>query len=144
VGRLHEPGFALLPSFEHPHFTVVLPDLSELTLRRLDRTFDAVIRTPPGGSTGTLRVGDSTMSDHDFDIWVDFITMRNDGRIWTRMSDARTGFVPVAGQYAVVGCEDADPAVAQIVSVDIEEGIHLRVLEGSVDKHRYLLTTTTA
>jgi hypothetical protein len=74
------------------------------------------------------------MSDHDYDIWVDFMTMRNDGRIWTRMSDVRTGFVPVAGQYAVVGCEDADPAVAQIVSVDIEEGIHLRVLEGSVEE----------
>ena len=84
------------------------------------------------------------MSDHDYDIWVDFMTMRNDGRIWSRMSDVRTGFVPVAGQYAVVGCEDADPAVAQIVSVDIEEGIHLRVLEGSVDEHRHLLTTTTA
>jgi hypothetical protein len=84
------------------------------------------------------------MSDHDYDIWVDFMTMRNDGRIWTRMSDVRTGFVPVAGQYAVVGCEDADPAVAQIVSVDIEEGIHLRVLKGSVDEHRHLLTTTTA
>ncbi len=84
------------------------------------------------------------MSDHDYDIWVDFMTMRNDGRIWTRMSDVRTRFVPVAGQYAVVGCEDADPAVAQIVSVDIEEGIHLRVLEGSVDEHRHLLTTTTA
>ncbi len=84
------------------------------------------------------------MSDHDYDIWVDFMTMRNDGRIWTRMSDVRTGFVPVAGQYVVLGCEDADPAVAQIVSVDTEEGIHLRVLEGSVDEHQHLLTTTTA
>jgi hypothetical protein len=46
VGRLHEAGFAFLPSFEHPHFTVVLPDVSELTLRRLDRTFDPAIPNP--------------------------------------------------------------------------------------------------
>lgn len=84
------------------------------------------------------------MKDHAYDIWVDFMTMRNDGRIWTRTSDVRDGFVPIAGEYAVVGCEDADPAVAQIVSVDIEDGIQLRVLEGTVDEHRHLLSTTTA
>ena len=30
-------GFALLATFDHPHFTLVLADLSELTLARLDR-----------------------------------------------------------------------------------------------------------
>jgi hypothetical protein len=49
--------------------------------------------------------------------------MRNDGRLWTRMSDVQPGFVPIAVHYAVVGCEDADPAVARIISVDIEGGI---------------------
>jgi hypothetical protein len=77
----------------------------------------------------------------DIDIAVDFMDMTNDGRVWTRMKDVRPGFVPVAGQYAVVGDEDADPAVAQIVSVDIDRGIQLRVLEGTVDEHRHLLTT---
>ena len=77
----------------------------------------------------------------DFDIAVDFMDMTNDGRLWTRMKDVRPGFVPIAGQYAVVGCEDADPAVAQIVSVDIERGIQLEVLDGGVEEHRHLLTT---
>jgi hypothetical protein len=67
--------------------------------------------------------------------------MTNAGRLWTRMSDVRPGFVPVAGQYAVVGCDDADPAVAQIISVDIEGGIQLQVLDGSIEDHRYLLTS---
>lgn len=77
----------------------------------------------------------------DYDIWVDFMTMRNDRRLWTRLKDARPGFVPIVGQYAVVGCEDAFPAVAQIVSVDIEGGIQLLVLEGRVEAHQHLLTT---
>jgi hypothetical protein len=76
----------------------------------------------------------------DYDIWVDFMTMRDDRRLWTRLRDVRSGFVPIAGQYAVVGCEDADPAVAQIITVDIERGIQLQVLDGQVEEHRHLLT----
>jgi len=77
----------------------------------------------------------------DYDIWVDFMTMGNDRRLRTRPKDLRPGFVPIVGQYAVVGCEDAFPAVAQIVSVDIEDGIVLQVLDGGVEEHRHLLTT---
>jgi len=79
------------------------------------------------------------MDTTNYDIAVDFMDMTNDGRLWTRMADVREGFVPVAGQYAVVGCEDAEPAVAQIISVDIERGITLRVLDGTVEQHRHLL-----
>jgi hypothetical protein len=73
------------------------------------------------------------------DIAVDFMDMTDDGRLWTRMTDVRDGFVPVAGQYVVVGCEGAEPAVARIISVDIERGITLQVLDGSVEEHRHLL-----
>jgi hypothetical protein len=51
-GRVRRAGFALLATFDRPHFTLVLPDLSELTLSRLDRCFDAPIPNPgqaPGG-----------------------------------------------------------------------------------------------
>jgi hypothetical protein len=75
-----------------------------------------------------------------YDIAVDFMDMRNDGPLWTRMSDVRRGFVPIAGHYAVVGCEDTDLALARIISVDIEGGIQLQVLDGSVEEHRHLLT----
>jgi hypothetical protein len=47
------------------------------------------------------------------DIAVDFMDMTNNGRLWTRLADVRNEVVPVAGQCAVVGCEDAEPAVAQ-------------------------------
>jgi hypothetical protein len=45
-GRVREAGFALLATFDHPHFTLVLADLSELTLARLDRCFDEPIANP--------------------------------------------------------------------------------------------------
>lgn len=45
-GRLRGAGFALLATFDHPHFTLVLADLSELTLARLDRCFDDPIPNP--------------------------------------------------------------------------------------------------
>ncbi len=46
AGRVRTGGFALLPTFSRPHFSVLLPDLSELTMARLDRCFDAPIPNP--------------------------------------------------------------------------------------------------
>lgn len=45
-GRVRAEGFALLATFEHPHFTLVLPDVSDVTLARLRRCFDAPIPNP--------------------------------------------------------------------------------------------------
>ena len=45
-GRVRQAGFVLLATFDHPHFTLVLADLSELTLARLDRCFDDPIPNP--------------------------------------------------------------------------------------------------
>lgn len=47
-GRLRGAGFALLASFDLPHYTVVLPDLSELTVARLAGSFDDSIPNPAG------------------------------------------------------------------------------------------------
>ncbi len=82
------------------------------------------------------------MAEAEIDIDVDFMDMTDDGRLWTRLKDVRSGFVPIAGEYAIVGCDDAHPAVAQIISVDIENGIVLQVLDGVVEDHQHLLTTT--
>jgi len=45
-GRVRAAGFAVLATFERPHFTLVLPDLAELTLARIDRCFDPPIPNP--------------------------------------------------------------------------------------------------
>ncbi len=39
VEALRSAGFALLPTGRRPHFTVVLPDVEDSTLGRLDRCF---------------------------------------------------------------------------------------------------------
>lgn len=51
-GRVRSAGFALLATFDHPHFTLVLADLSEMTIARLDRCFDAAIPNPGRPSQG--------------------------------------------------------------------------------------------
>ena len=79
---------------------------------------------------------------NEYDLAVDFMDMTKERRLWTRLQDARPGFVPIAGRYAIVGCEDAEPAVARILSVNAEGHIELEVLRGSVDAHRELLAPT--
>lgn len=76
----------------------------------------------------------------DYDLWVDFMRVRNDGRLRTRARHARKGFVPIAGHYVVVGSEDAEAAVARIVSVDADGAVEVEVLPGRVDDHAALLT----
>jgi hypothetical protein len=46
VGRLRALGFALLPTLARPHYDVVLPDLVDETLGRLELAFDVPILRP--------------------------------------------------------------------------------------------------
>jgi hypothetical protein len=46
-GQLRRSGFALLPTFDRPHFDIVLPDLDDATLERLEGCF-----APPGPNPG--------------------------------------------------------------------------------------------
>jgi hypothetical protein len=39
-------GFALIPTLDRPHFDVVLPDLDDATLDRLELGFDVPIPNP--------------------------------------------------------------------------------------------------
>lgn len=46
AGRLRALGFVLLPTLDRPHFDVVLPDLDDDTLDRLELGFDNPIPNP--------------------------------------------------------------------------------------------------
>lgn len=81
------------------------------------------------------------MTSIEYDLAVDFMDMTVDRQLWTRLADARGGFVPIAGRHVVVGGDDADPAVARILSVDSEGRIELEVLRGPVEAHRGLLAS---
>lgn len=79
------------------------------------------------------------MTPAAYDIDVDFMDMVDGGRLWARVEDAKAGFVPIAGRYVTVGCDDADPAVAKVLSVNADGDIELQVLPGDVESHRELL-----
>lgn len=49
VGRLRALGFALLPTLTRPHYDIVLPDLGDETLDRLELGFDSPIPRPVSG-----------------------------------------------------------------------------------------------
>ncbi len=51
-GRVRAAGFPLLATFDHPHFTLVLADLTELTIARMSRCFDDPIPNPGRRPTG--------------------------------------------------------------------------------------------
>lgn len=77
-----------------------------------------------------------------FDLWVDFQRMQDDGRLLARARNARPGLTLIAGMYLVIGCEDVDSAVAQVLGVTADGSIELHLLPGPVDAHRALLSTS--
>lgn len=79
-----------------------------------------------------------------WDLWVDFHRVDADGLTHAHIADLSAGVEPRTGDYLVVGDEDADPAVAQVVSVSAEGVILLRVLPGHADLHRELLGSQLA
>lgn len=46
VGRLRSSGFPLIPTLARPHYDIILPDLLEGTLGRLDGCFDPAVPNP--------------------------------------------------------------------------------------------------
>ncbi len=74
-----------------------------------------------------------------YDMWVDFQRVQDDGRLLTRTRNARPGLTITAGMYLLVGCEDAEPAVAQVVAVTADGSVELQVLPGAARDHLALL-----
>lgn len=76
----------------------------------------------------------------EYEINVDFMDMTDNRHLWVQAADAQPGVEPSVGRHVVVGDEDADPRVAQIVAVDADGNVELKVLPGSVESHFDLLS----
>ena len=74
-----------------------------------------------------------------WDLWVDYLRTDGDGFTHTSTRKARPGVELGVGAHVVVGNEDAEPAVARVVSVDEDGVVLVAVLPGPVDAHRDLL-----
>ena len=71
-----------------------------------------------------------------WDLWIDYHRRDGQGLPHASVKDVEGGLVLVPGMFILVGNEEADQAVAEVVSID-ERGIVLvRVLPGTVDENR--------
>ena len=71
-----------------------------------------------------------------WDLWIDYHRRDGDGLTHASVKDLSHGVSIVVGQLISVGNEEADPALAEMVSID-ERGIVLvRVLPGTLEHNR--------
>lgn len=79
-----------------------------------------------------------------WDLWVDFHRIDSDGLTHAHLKDLTRDVELHDGQYLLVGDEDADPAISQVVALQPDGEVLLRVLPGHADLHRELLTDQSA
>lgn len=74
-----------------------------------------------------------------WDLWIDYGAREPDGLTPTLLRYAAPDADIRVGRYVLVGAEDADLAVAEVVEVDERSVVMVRVLPGPADDHRQLL-----
>jgi hypothetical protein len=75
-----------------------------------------------------------------WDLWIDYHRRDVDGFTHASSKDLAAGVGVTVGTTLTVGNEDADPAVAEVVSIDDEGVMLVRVLPGSLESNRHRLT----
>ena len=75
-----------------------------------------------------------------FDLWVDYHRRDADGLTHAHVDDVETGLELVAGSFVIVGNAEADPAVAEVVAIDDDGVVLVRVLPGPVEQHLHRVT----
>jgi hypothetical protein len=76
-----------------------------------------------------------------WDLWLDYHRRDSDGLTHGNLRNARSELELMSGRYVVVGNEEAESAVAEVVRVEDNGVVLVRVLPGSVDDNRSLLQT---
>ncbi len=67
-----------------------------------------------------------------WDLWIDYHRRDSAGLTHASVKDVEPGIVLVPGSCLIVGNEEADSAVAEVVSVENHGVVLVRVLAGSV------------
>lgn len=79
-----------------------------------------------------------------WDLWIDYQARRADGLTPTLVRFGRPGASLKVGSFVVVGADDAEPAVAEVVEVRDDGVVLVRVLPGPASDHRELLPAERA
>jgi hypothetical protein len=74
-----------------------------------------------------------------WDLWVDYHRTDEHGLTHSNVRNASRGVELRPGMNLVVGNEEADPAVAEVVEVFDDGTALVRVLPGPVDRHLHLV-----
>ena len=74
-----------------------------------------------------------------WDLWVDYHRIDGDGLTHTRVKDLERPLDLRAGMFVIVGNEEADPAVAEVVAVEPDGLVLVRVLPGPASDHLELV-----
>jgi hypothetical protein len=81
-----------------------------------------------------------TAAKPPWDLWIDYHTTEPSGLTPTLLEYATPGAIIEVGRYVLVGSEDAELAVAEIVEIDRDGVVMVRVLPGPAADHRNLLS----
>lgn len=79
------------------------------------------------------------MKAMSWDLWVDFQRAEDDGLTRGNVRHARSGVSLRVGDTIVVGNEEAEAGVAEVVELGDRGFVLLRVFPGSVDDNRHRL-----
>ena len=74
-----------------------------------------------------------------WDLWVDYHCRDGEGLTHASVKDLSAGVSIALGQLISVGNEEADPAAAEVVSIDGRGIVLVRVLPGTFEHNRYRL-----
>lgn len=74
-----------------------------------------------------------------WDLWIDYHRRDADGLTHAHIDDAGPGTELKPGAFVVVGNEEAEPAVAEVVTIGPNGLVLVRVLPGPVQDHARLL-----
>jgi hypothetical protein len=87
-----------------------------------------------------MTVAASTLVAVSWDLWLDYQRIDAEGLTHGNVRNAGPGVDLSPGRFVVVGNEDADPAVAEVVRLEDRGVVLVRVLPGSVADHVHLLS----
>lgn len=74
-----------------------------------------------------------------FGLWVDYHRRDADGLTHAHVNDVESGSELVAGSVVLVGNGEGDPAVAEVVAIDDDGVVLVRVLPGPAEQHLHLV-----
>lgn len=75
-----------------------------------------------------------------FDLWVDYHRRDADGLTHAHVDDVESGRELAPGSFVIVGNAEADPAVAEVVAIEDDGVVLVRVLPGPVEQHQHRVT----